>query len=42
MKIGKIVAKEIQKIHSYDIPCIIKINVEVNKEYDDWISDETD
>jgi len=38
----EVVKKEIKKIHSYDIPCIIKINVEANKEYDDWVGDEVE
>ena len=31
------VKQEVKKIHSYDIPCIIKLNSEGNKEYTDWI-----
>lgn len=31
------VAKEIKKLHSYEVPCIEKINVEFNKEYKQWI-----
>ena len=31
------VKKEVTKIHSYDIPCILKIDTEVNKEYMDWV-----
>lgn len=27
--------------HPYEIPCIMKINVEANKEYEDWIKKET-
>ena len=35
-EIEKIV-KEIEKIHSYKIPCIIKIPVKANGKYDKWI-----
>jgi periplasmic divalent cation tolerance protein len=33
---GKIV-KEVGRIHSYTIPCIIKIPVIANKKYDKWL-----
>ena len=36
------VKSEIKKLHSYDIPCIIKIDVEANKEYKEWIIQETE
>jgi len=29
--------KEIKKIHSYDVPCIIRINADANKEYLSWL-----
>ncbi len=32
----KKIKKQIKKIHSYDIPFIGKINIEVNKEYKKW------
>lgn len=28
---------EVKKLHSYDVPCILKIEGEANKAYDDWI-----
>lgn len=28
---------EVKKIHPYEVPCIIKFNVESNKEYESWI-----
>jgi periplasmic divalent cation tolerance protein len=28
---------EVKKIHPYTTPCIAKINVESNKEYEDWL-----
>ena len=34
------VKKEVEKIHSYKIPCIIKIPVSSNKEYFDWLKKE--
>jgi periplasmic divalent cation tolerance protein len=34
------VKTEIEKIHSYTIPCIIKIPVSSNKEYFDWLKGE--
>lgn len=34
------VRKEIEKIHSYEVPCIIKIEAESNKSYADWINNE--
>jgi len=37
----EIVKNEIEKIHPYDIPCIIKIEVEANEKYEQWIKDET-
>ena len=36
-----IVKDEIEKIHPYDVPCIIKIDVEANKSYEDWVEKET-
>jgi len=37
----KKVKAEVEKIHPYDVPCIMKIEVEANKEYFDWIQKET-
>ena len=34
------VKEEVEKIHSYSIPCIIKIPVEVNEKYADWVKKE--
>ena len=31
------IKQEVKKLHSYDIPCILKLSSESNKEYDDWI-----
>ena len=35
------VKSEIEMIHPYDVPCIIKIEVEANSEYENWIFKET-
>ncbi|MBU0535704.1 MAG: divalent-cation tolerance protein CutA [Nanoarchaeota archaeon] len=35
------VAKAVKKMHSYDVPCIIKIKGDANKSYADWIYKET-
>lgn len=35
------VKKEIKKLHKYDTPCIIKIDVKANKEFENWINKET-
>jgi len=34
------IKQEVKKIHSYTIPCIMKIPVEANKEYADWLKSE--
>ena len=28
----------IKKMHKYETPCILKIKVEANKEYEDWVN----
>ena len=33
------VKEEVEKIHSYDIPCIIKLKVEGNEKYFEWLND---
>lgn len=35
------VKNAILEIHPYSIPCIIKIDAEANKEYEDWVNKET-
>ena len=37
----KNVENEIKKIHSYKIPCIIKINSQANKEFEKWVDGQT-
>lgn len=34
------VKTEVAKIHSYEIPCIVKISVSSNKKYFDWLKEE--
>ena len=34
------VKKEVERIHPYSVPCIIKIPVSSNKEYFDWLMGE--
>jgi periplasmic divalent cation tolerance protein len=36
------VKKEIEKIHPYETPCIMKLDVESNSDYAKWIKDETE
>jgi periplasmic divalent cation tolerance protein len=36
----KKVENEIKKIHSYETPCILKINASSNIEYDNWVKKE--
>ena len=33
-------ADEIKKVHSYRIPCILRIEAKANKEYEDWVNRE--
>ena len=37
-----ILKEEVEKIHSYETPCIMKFEVEANESYEDWIKKETD
>lgn len=32
--------KEIKKIHPYSVPCIIRLSVSANKEYEKWLKKE--
>lgn len=34
------IKQEVKKLHSYDVPCILKIDVEANKLYQKWIDEE--
>jgi periplasmic divalent cation tolerance protein len=31
---------KIEELHPYDVPCIMKINVEANEKYEEWIRSE--
>ena len=33
-------AAEVKKIHSYKVPCILKIEGKANKEYENWVGKE--
>src|SRR3989344_7857482 len=35
------VKNEVEKIHPYEIPCIMKFIVEANEDYERWINGET-
>lgn len=37
----KQVKKEILSIHPYETPCVLKLNVEANEAYSQWIYNET-
>ena len=36
----EMIKEEVLKLHSYDIPCILKINAESNESYNKWVSEE--
>lgn len=36
------VKSEVKKIHPYEVPCIMKLNVEANEDYESWINSETE
>ena len=33
--------KQIKKMHSYDLPAIIRINVKANTEFENWVKKQT-
>ena len=35
-----VVKKEIEAIHPYECPCIIKLDVEANSAFEDWLGKE--
>lgn len=35
------IRKEVKKLHSYEVPCILKIKVDANKEYENWVNKST-
>lgn len=36
------VKSEVKKLHSYEVPCIVKLDAEANKEFADWVNKETE
>jgi len=34
------IKKEVEKIHPYEIPCVLKIKAEANKKYLNWLKSE--
>ena len=36
----KKIKEEVSKLHSYDMPCILKINAEANESYEKWVNKE--
>lgn len=35
----KNIKEEVKKLHSYDVPCILKINAEANESYAKWVNE---
>lgn len=33
------IKKEVERIHSYDVPCILKIDAEANESFDKWVNE---
>ena len=33
------IKEEVSKLHSYDVPCILKIDAEANESYDKWVDE---
>ncbi len=38
---GKLKA-EVERIHPYETPCIVKLSAEANTDYEEWIKNETE
>lgn len=36
----KKIVEEVEKTHSYDVPCILRIPMEANKKYNSWLKKE--
>ena len=32
------IKNEVSKLHSYTVPCILKIDTEANEDYDEWVN----
>ena len=39
--LAKTVEKRIRKLHSYDLPAILKFRVEANKDFEAWVKEST-
>jgi periplasmic divalent cation tolerance protein len=39
LRLWEIVEQEVEKHHSYDVPCIIRMEVEANEAYEKWIEE---
>lgn len=35
------IQEEVKQLHSYGVPCIIKINAEANAEFEEWVEAES-
>jgi periplasmic divalent cation tolerance protein len=35
------IKSEVERIHTYDVPCIVRFDVEANKAFETWIDQET-
>src|SRR3989344_1607803 len=40
-ELWKAVKEEIERLHPYEIPCILRINIETNTIFNSWIQEET-
>lgn len=38
----KKIKEEVKKLHSYDTPCILKIDAEANESYQKWVNEEVE
>ena len=36
------IKEEVSKMHSYDVPCILKIGAEANESYEQWVKGEVE
>ena len=40
-KNAKIVEKRIKQLHSYELPCILKLTCDANEEFEEWADEPT-
>mgnify|MGYP001185294546 CR=1 FL=1 len=38
----KKIKEEVKKLHSYDVPCILKVKAEANESYEKWVNEEVE